>query len=157
MKIKNTEKRIPMPETITKRVDGESYVSLYFDGSILPDETKALLNALAKEEIENNTFCDELPDGIIDKSKTLYYIDITLDKKTFITAIRLGAELVIADDYLLARGESADEYKQAIGKYRAEGNNNISLSALCGAFSTIEIEPETPDEERQIILWVVNK
>ena len=89
-----------MPETITKRVDGESYVSLYFDGSILPDETKALLNALAKEEIENNTFCGELPDGIIDKNKTLYYIDITLDKKTFITAIRLGAELVIADDYL---------------------------------------------------------
>lgn len=133
-------------------ISGDNFVKFYINGVTLPDEVEAELYEAAKKEIIGNGNFSNLPDNMIDE--VAYYLDIVIEHERIITAVRLGCELFLTSDYRLCREPGADEIKAFAGKFSRDYENNLSV--MCGAYTVVDVIPETK-EENDLIVHIVKE
>lgn len=151
MKTTNTNKHFELPEitnnALKSAIAGDNFVKLYVNGVSLPDEVETELYEAAKKEIVENGNFSNLPESMIDGCA--YYIDIVVEHEAIITAVRFGCELFLTSNYRLCREPGADEIKAFAGRFDRTYENNLSV--MCGAYTVVDVIPETKEENDLIV------
>ena len=138
-------------ESIANAEGDDGYCLFYFDGSELPEDVKEALYQAAKAEIENNTQCGELPTELTDKAR--YTLDVIFAPNGAPTDIRIGCELLLADNWKECR--NADSYKQYIGRCLEHYGAETNLTKMCAGYSAIDAVLWDADEYKKVLDYVM--